>query len=58
MTTFFNNQNNRVHITLSIGLVAGWPDCAYRLLFSQSDLALYKAKDNGRNQVVIPDIAE
>jgi diguanylate cyclase (GGDEF)-like protein len=58
MTTVFNNQNDPVHITLSIGLVASWLDCTYELLFSQSDLALYKAKDDGRNQVVILGIAK
>ncbi|MGK0306155.1 MAG: diguanylate cyclase (GGDEF)-like protein [Gammaproteobacteria bacterium] len=58
MTTVFNNENDPVHITLSIGLVASWLDCTYELLFIQSDLALYKAKDDGRNQVVILDIAK
>jgi diguanylate cyclase (GGDEF)-like protein len=55
MTTTFNNQMNPVNITLSIGLVESWLDCTFELLYSQSDIALYRAKNNGRNQVVIID---
>jgi diguanylate cyclase (GGDEF)-like protein len=55
MTTIFNNQNNPVNMTVSIGLVEGWHDCTFELLYSQSDIALYKAKNSGRNQVVILD---
>ena len=55
LTTAFNNQNNPIYITLSIGLVESWPNCTYKLLFSRADLALYQAKDDGRNQVVVLD---
>ena len=53
MTNTFNNHHNPVKITLSIGMVESWLNCTFELLYNQSDIALYKAKDNGRNQVVI-----
>lgn len=53
MTTTFNDHNNPVNITLSIGIVESWIDCTFELLYSRSDIALYQAKNNGRNQVVI-----
>jgi len=53
MCTAFNNHHNPVNITLSIGMMESWLNCTFELLYNQSDKALYKAKDNGRNQVVI-----
>ncbi|MDN4501838.1 GGDEF domain-containing protein [Alteromonadaceae bacterium BrNp21-10] len=55
MTTTFNDEDNPVNITLSVGLIESWPDCTFELLYNQSDIALYQAKDNGRNQVVTQD---
>jgi diguanylate cyclase (GGDEF)-like protein len=54
-TTIFNNHENPVNITASIGLVESSHDSTFEHLYSQSDIALYKAKNNGRNQVVILD---
>jgi diguanylate cyclase (GGDEF)-like protein len=55
MASTFNNSANPVNITLSIGLVESRLDCTFELLYSQSDVGLYEAKNNGRNQVVIID---
>jgi PleD family two-component response regulator len=53
MDTTFNHRNNPVNITLSIGIVESWFGCTFEHLYNQSDIALYKAKHNGRNQVVM-----
>ena len=53
MASIFNNPSNPVKITLSIGLVESWQKCTFELLYSRSDLALFEAKGNGRNQVII-----
>ncbi|MGF1723715.1 sensor domain-containing diguanylate cyclase [Photobacterium nomapromontoriensis] len=48
----FNLSNNQINITLSIGIAALKPsDTGYKDLFLRVDKALYKAKENGRNQV-------
>jgi PleD family two-component response regulator len=55
MANTFNTPDKPVNITLSIGLIESWLDCTFELLYSQSDIALYRAKNNGRNQVIILD---
>jgi diguanylate cyclase (GGDEF)-like protein len=55
MANTFNTPAKPVNITLSIGLIESWVDCTFELLYSQSDIALYRAKNNGRNQVVVLD---
>lgn len=40
-----------LHVTLSIGLTALKPTDSYDELFNRSDIALYEAKNGGRNQV-------
>ena len=49
-------ENRDIHVTASIG-VAGWleiPESATPVqLIEQADLALYQAKDGGRNKVVV-----
>ncbi|WP_339725693.1 GGDEF domain-containing protein [uncultured Paraglaciecola sp.] len=55
MSYTFNRSSNPVNITLSIGLVESWLGCTFELLYSQSDIGLFKAKNNGRNQVVVVD---
>ena len=49
-------ENESVKVTLSIG-VAGWPeiseDATSEMLIGEADGALYKAKDQGRNCVVV-----
>lgn len=47
-------------ITVSIGVAQYQPDMSARLWVQQADMALYQAKENGRNQVaaapqVLPD---
>ncbi|MEP1446527.1 MAG: diguanylate cyclase [Paraglaciecola sp.] len=51
MNSAFNTPSTPVNITLSIGLVESWMKCSFELLYSQSDIALFRAKKNGRNQV-------
>tara|TARA_R110002153_G_scaffold10418_4_gene41230 strand:+ start:3959 stop:4924 length:966 start_codon:yes stop_codon:yes gene_type:complete len=53
MDTTFNHHNNPVNITLSIGIIESWFGCTFEHLYNQSDIALYEAKHNGRNQVVM-----
>ena len=53
MSTVFNNQTHPIGITVSIGLAESSRDTTFELLYSQTDIALYEAKDTGRNQVVI-----
>lgn len=53
MNSTLNTATNPVKITLSIGLVESWLDCTFEQLYNQSDMGLYKAKNNGRNQVVV-----
>jgi diguanylate cyclase (GGDEF)-like protein len=42
---------NELHVTISIGLVAGEPDDAQHALIERADAALYEAKRRGRDRV-------
>jgi diguanylate cyclase (GGDEF)-like protein len=55
MSTSFNNHDKPIKITVSIALVESQPDCNFEHLYNQSDVALYTAKHNGRNQVIVSD---
>ncbi|MGS0725454.1 GGDEF domain-containing protein, partial [Shewanella sp. 0m-11] len=46
-----NNQHPVVNITVSIGVAQQCGDTSFELTLKQADTALYKAKNNGRNQV-------
>ncbi|MBU3005757.1 sensor domain-containing diguanylate cyclase [Paraglaciecola arctica] len=53
MNSTFNTATTPVKITLSIGLVESWLGCTFERLYNQSDMGLYRGKNNGRNQVVV-----
>jgi diguanylate cyclase (GGDEF)-like protein len=42
-----------IHIKASIGLAQNKPDESINALIQRADLALYQAKDTGRNQVIL-----
>jgi len=48
-----NSHRDTLHVTVSIGLSHLQPEDDAKTLFKQADQALYKAKSQGRNQVVI-----
>jgi diguanylate cyclase (GGDEF)-like protein len=52
MSTQFNNTKAPVQLTISIGLVESWLSSTFELLYSKADVALFAAKDQGRNQMV------
>ena len=41
------------HFTLSIGVVQGDENQSLENLVKKADIALYKAKESGRNQVIV-----
>jgi diguanylate cyclase len=49
---FFLNNNERVLITFSAGVAERFPDETVDEVMSRADVALYQAKQAGRNQVV------
>jgi diguanylate cyclase len=48
----FSFKNNRVNITLSIGITFIQPDDNVHSAFERADTALYRAKHNGKNCVI------
>lgn len=42
-----------IYITVSLGVVGLWKDCDLNSMIGRADKALYKAKENGRNQIQI-----
>ena len=45
-------NNTKIHFTISIGVSRLNPDAAdLHALIKEADIALYRAKQNGRNQV-------
>lgn len=48
----FKFKNNRVSMTLSIGVTHIQQDDNVHIAFERADTALYKAKNNGKNQVI------
>ena len=53
-THVFEDRDQRVRATVSIGLVAA-RNVGLEVLLQQADLALYRAKETGRNRVVEAD---
>ena len=50
----FIYKNEKVRVTVSIGVSTVAPgDEKYEQVFERSDMAVYKAKENGRNQVMV-----
>ena len=44
---------NNFKITVSIGISQSTRTCSSKTLISLADKALYKAKENGKNQVIV-----
>lgn len=53
----FNANGNRITITLSCGITEYEDDDTAESLFERADGALYQAKQNGRNQCVLQELA-
>ena len=51
----FHYQGNTVPITVSCGISSFKGDDTLEKVFERADSALYKAKDNGRNQCVLAE---
>jgi len=51
--TGFNSGGHKIRITVSCGISQFNPDDTAEAVFKRADAALYKAKNNGRNQCVI-----
>jgi len=49
-------DNEEIHFTVSIGITQMWQDSDWNSMFESADNALYKAKNNGRNQVQSAEI--
>ncbi len=50
----FLYKNEKVRVTVSIGVSCAKPgDETHEQVFERADMAVYKAKENGRNQVVV-----
>ncbi|GHV84763.1 hypothetical protein AGMMS50230_03710 [Spirochaetia bacterium] len=43
----------KIVCTASIGLAASFPDCTMESLIDKADKGLYKAKESGRNQIIL-----
>lgn len=54
----FRNEYDDFNVTLSAGIAACSPTTDMKSLIVNADKALYKAKDNGRNQVVIAGVQD
>lgn len=52
---FFLHDNNRLLITFSGGVAQFHPGESQEDLFKRADAALYSAKKNGKNQIVVAD---
>ncbi len=50
---FTTAMESSISVTVSIGLTQLRPNDNYEKIFQRADEALYKAKENGRNQIVI-----
>ena len=50
---FTTAMESSISVTVSIGLTELRPNDNYEKIFQRADEALYKAKENGRNQIVI-----
>lgn len=48
-------NEQKVHVTISVGISAYKGNNDINSIVIQADQALYKAKENGRNQVVVFD---
>lgn len=58
-TPFETNEGKTIHSTLSIGIAVAPKDgMTYDKLFHHADMALYKAKQQGRNQYSIYDASD
>lgn len=51
----FKFKNNKVSITISVGVTHIKPDDNVHIAFERADEALYKAKEQGKNQVIYSD---
>ncbi|MDU0353212.1 GGDEF domain-containing protein [Paraglaciecola aquimarina] len=49
----FNTSSKPISISVSIGIVQCWQGATFESLYSCADVALYEAKDKGRNQVAV-----
>ena len=52
---FFLHDNNRLLITFSAGVAQYHPGESQEDLFKRADEALYRAKENGKNQIIAAD---
>ena len=52
----FRSENDDFNVTLSAGIAACSPTSDMKSLIVKADKALYQAKDNGRNQLVIAGV--
>jgi diguanylate cyclase len=43
----------KIPITVSIGIAASFPDCTIETMIDKADKALYRAKEGGRNRVIL-----
>lgn len=54
MTVLFKDENVKVKITVSVGVATTIDsDMTFKKLFNQADQALYRSKNNGRNQTTM-----
>lgn len=54
----FEKDHSPVELTVSIGIAFARPHDDFEKIFKRADVALYKAKTSGRNQIVVGDNGE